>query len=177
MQRLTSFHFMSFEFQYHHHFLLSFFFFFDVPKIFSFAPSNNNTFPLPNNNGKKKSCSDHLPLASLAEIYGRHNFKERLHLKRTFSLQNILVSFPSKICTKSIKQQTTHNSIRKTITKAEKEQFTKLFDHQYLPSCFFIKPLAKSRQMTRNPTPAAPPNIIATVLPVFCPDPAFTKWN
>lgn len=107
MHRLTSFHFMSFEFSISSSFSFLFFFFFDVPKIFSFAPSNNNTFPLPNNNGKKKSCSDHLPLASLAEIYGRHNFKERGHLKRTFSLQNILVSFPSKICTN--KQQTTNN--------------------------------------------------------------------
>jgi hypothetical protein len=36
-----------------------------------------------------------------------------------------------------------------------------------VPSCFFlIKFLAKSKQMTRKPTPAAPPTIIATVFPV-----------
>lgn len=38
---------------------------------------------------------------------------------------------------------------------------------EMVPSCFFlIKFLAKSKQMTRKPTPAAPPTIIATVFPV-----------
>lgn len=34
-------------------------------------------------------------------------------------------------------------------------------------SCFFNKFLANNIKITRNPTPAAPPNIIATVFPVF----------
>ncbi|GER41695.1 regulatory particle non-ATPase 10 [Striga asiatica] len=34
-----------------------------------------------------------------------------------------------------------------------------------LPSFFFTTPLAKRMQMTKNPTPAAPPNIIAIVFP------------
>lgn len=41
----------------------------------------------------------------------------------------------------------------------------------YVPSCFFIKFLANSKQITRKPTPAAPPSMIATVFPVFCPEP------
>ena len=41
-----------------------------------------------------------------------------------------------------------------------------------IPSRFFIKPLANSKKMTRNPTPAAPPTIMATVFLVFCPVPA-----
>lgn len=39
----------------------------------------------------------------------------------------------------------------------------------HIPSCFFIKFLANNKKMTRNPTPAAPPKIIATVFPVFDP--------
>lgn len=39
----------------------------------------------------------------------------------------------------------------------------------YLPSCFFINPLAKSKQMTTNATPAVDPRIIATVFPIFPP--------
>ena len=45
---------------------------------------------------------------------------------------------------------------------------------QYIPSCFFIKFLANNKNMSRNPTPAAPPKIIATVFPVF-PDPKINQ--
>lgn len=39
--------------------------------------------------------------------------------------------------------------------------------HPHLPSCFFIKFLANSIQITTNPNAAAPPSMMATVFPVF----------
>ena len=51
----------------------------------------------------------------------------------------------------------------------KKQKNQSLSSQRHLPSFFFITLLANSKQITKNPTPAAPPTTMATVFSV-CPD-------